>query len=117
MRRELARTNGLFNSLCSKLQQTEQTQVNDALTKVVSLAWRLVAQPNPVIVCQPQVKFDREIMDKELNHWDKTLREYELVYAHPVVYRSYSGMVESKGAVGNRTKSTPVDEVKRKDEL
>ncbi len=105
---ELARSNDLYSTFYSKSQPQEQEEMTAALASIVSLAWNLVTQPNPIIICQPQVKYDEQIMDKQLVHWDNSLRYIQLVYAHPIVYRSYRGRLGSRGAVGNKDIGTTV---------
>ena len=48
------------------------------------------------------LKFDDEIHKTSYKHWDeKEDGERPVIYAQPVVYRSYHGEVMIKGLVGN----------------
>jgi hypothetical protein len=73
------------------------------LEKFVQLAWKCVTQTYPVIVCEPKsVKFDDEIHKTSYEHWEEDRDgHHPLIYAQPVVYRSYHGEVLKKGLVRN----------------
>ena len=73
------------------------------LEKFVQLAWKFVTQAYPTIVHEPiRLKFDDEIHKTSFKHWDeKKDGERPVIYAQPVVYRSYHGEVMIKGLVGN----------------
>ena len=77
------------------------------LKKVVEIAWKFVTEPNPIIVCRPE-KYDSELHSKDFVHWNKLEGNFRLRYAKPVVYRSYHGLIMSKGLVGS-TKDQPVE--------
>ena len=71
------------------------------LNKVVEMAWKFVTQPNPVIVIMEPKTFDTELHDRYHGRWDKHHNSKPLIYVQPVVYRSYHGVIMSKGVVGN----------------
>ena len=68
----------------------------------VQLAWKFVTQSYPIIVYLPK-KFDEEFHKQSYQHWDEDIGDSQtLIYARPVVYRSFHGNVISKGLVGNK---------------
>ena len=73
------------------------------LDKVAEIAWKFVTQPNPVIVCQPETSaFDNDLHRKCFGHWEEGQADSrKLIYARPVVFRSYHGVVMSRALVGN----------------
>jgi hypothetical protein len=73
------------------------------LGKFVQLAWKFVTQAYPTIVHEPKrLKFDDEIHKTSFKHWDERRDgDRPVIYAQPVVYRSYHGEVMMKGLVGN----------------
>ena len=73
------------------------------LDKFVKLAWKFITQSCPVIVSMPpMLALNEEIHKTSFHHWDEKRREERpLIYAHPVVYRSFHGEVLIKGLVGN----------------
>lgn len=77
-------------------------QTNDLVLKnVVEVAWKFVTQPKPVVVSLPET-YDSELHNPYFGHWDESQRDSQpLVYARPVVYRSYHGVPMSKASVGN----------------
>ena len=70
------------------------------LEKVVEVAWKFVTQPCPLIVDQPD-RFNVKIHDTNARHWDEKQKDLPLIYAKPVVYRSYHGILLSRALVGN----------------
>ena len=71
------------------------------LEDVIVVAWKFVTQPSPIIVCQPD-KYKKRLHAVNTNHWDEDQEDCSpLIYAKPVVYRSYHGTVMKKGLVGN----------------
>lgn len=71
------------------------------LEKVVEVAWKFVTQPCPIIVDQPPI-FSEGLHDTNSKHWDEDCKDFELIYARPVVYRSYHGTVLNRALVGNK---------------
>ena len=72
------------------------------LDKVVEVAWKFVTQANPIIACVPK-QFDEELHRPTFNHWDEEQGDSRpLIYAKPVVYRSYHGTVMNTALVGNK---------------
>ena len=71
------------------------------LHKVVEVAWKFVTQPNPIIACVPE-KFDEEVHRTSFKHWDEDDHSRPLIYAKPVLYRSYHGTVMNRALVGNK---------------
>ena len=72
------------------------------LEDVVKVAWNFASLPCPIIVCQPD-KYVKELHQQvNAKHWDEEHKDSpKLIYARPVVYRSYHGVVMKKGLVGN----------------
>lgn len=77
-------------------------KVDLPLKKVAEIAWRFVAQPNPIVVCCPE-EYNEKIHRQHYGHWDDKSNS-PLLYTHPLVYRSYRGHVMFKGCVGNTEK-------------
>ena len=72
------------------------------LDKVVEVAWKFVTQANPIIACVPE-RFDKDLHRTSCDHWDKKQGDSQpLIYAKPVVYRSYHGSVMNRALVGNK---------------
>ena len=73
------------------------------LDMFVKLAWKFVTQAYPVIVTMPaMLVFNEDMHKSSYHHWDKEKKdEHPLIYAQPIVYRSYHGEVVIKGLVGN----------------
>jgi hypothetical protein len=94
--------------LAPKLPRFKKAKVEPAietlpLDKFVKLAWKFITQSCPVIVCMPSMPvLNEEIHKASFHHWDEKRKEEQLlIYAQPVVYRSYHGEVLIKGLVGN----------------
>ena len=85
---------------CQKVKESLRSH-EDHLGKAIALAWKFVTLPNPLIVCQPK-KFDPQIHDPELGHWDSECKD-EIIYTRPVVYRNYKGALACEGWVANTT--------------
>ena len=83
-----------------KVKQALESNPKDHIGNVIELAWKFVTLPNPLIVCQPK-NFDHKIHDQEFGYWDKDVKEGELLYIRPVVYRNYEGVLASRGWVAN----------------
>ena len=82
----------------SKVEEPEKLYLS--LGKVVEIAWKFVTQPNPIIVCQPETSvFDNDLHKKYFGRWKEG--QGDLIYAEPVVFRSYHGDVMCKAFVGN----------------
>ena len=73
-----------------------------ALGRVVKVAWNFVARACPIVVCTPEKGFDEDLHQEYGVHWNDESTSLPLIYARPLVYRSYHGAVMSKGLVGNR---------------
>ena len=71
------------------------------LNDVVAMTWKFVTQPNPVIVVTEPETYNAELHDRYHGRWDKHQNSQPLIYVQPVVYRSYHGVLMSKGVVGN----------------
>ena len=72
------------------------------LDKVVEVAWKFVTQADPIIACVPE-KFDEKLHRECCTHWDEDQGDSQpLIYARPVVYRSYRGTVINAALVGNK---------------
>ena len=71
----------------------------------MELTWKFVTQPCPIFVRTPK-KFDKEVHTPIPNekHWDAEQKDHlPVIYARPVVYRSYYGeLLKKKGVVGNK---------------
>ena len=89
-----------FHSVSSKGTLLSAAELQ--LEEVVAVAWKFVSQPCPIIVCQPD-KYVMELHQQaNAKHWDEEHKHSpKLIYAKPVVYRSYHGLVLKKGLVGN----------------
>ncbi|CAI8027644.1 hypothetical protein GBAR_LOCUS15774 [Geodia barretti] len=94
--------------LAPKLPRFKKATVEPAietlpLDKFVKLAWKFITQSCPVIVSMPpMLALNEEIHKTSFHHWDEKRREERpLIYAQPVVYRSFHGEVLIKGLVGN----------------
>ena len=72
-----------------------------ALDKVVKVAWNFVARACPIVVCTPEIEFDKDLHRQYGVHWNDESTSLPLIYAQPLVYRSYHGDVMNKGLVGN----------------
>ena len=71
------------------------------LEKVVEVAWKFVTQPCPIIVDMP-ARFSAELHETNAKHWDEKTRDSPtLIYARPVVFRSYHGILLNRALVGN----------------
>ena len=88
------------DEILQKVKSTLENYPEDHLGNIIALAWKFVTLPKPLIVCQPE-RFDLRIHEPEFGHWDKQAKEFKLVYARPVVYRSYEGVMVCKGWVAN----------------
>ena len=79
-------------------------QTNDLVLKnVVEVAWKFVTQPKPVVVSLPKT-YNSELHYPYFGRWDESQRDFQpLIYARPVLYRSYHGVPMSKGFVGNKS--------------
>ena len=76
------------------------------LNKVAEVAWRFVTQPNPVIVEQPRQYHGEEYQERYHGKWNDDCKDYTLVYARPLVYRSYHGTVMTPALVGQKVKTS-----------
>ena len=67
-----------------------------------------MTQACPVIVHMPP-KFDAEIHEKSYTHWDESCddRTKPLIYAKPVLFRSYHCVKLKSGLVGNTLERRP----------
>ena len=76
-------------------------EVGLPLQTVAEIAWKFVTESNPVIVIEPE-KFidDDEIQERYHGKWNDACKDYKLVCARPLVYRSYHGTVMSRALVG-----------------
>ena len=81
-------------------------EVELSLEKVAEIAWKFVTQPNPLIVVQPQMYCGDDFQERYYKHWNDACTNYRLVYARPLVYRSYYGIVMSRALVGQEVKSS-----------
>lgn len=87
----------------SKLRGTLKTN-HLPLDRVVEVAWKFVTQACPIIICQPETcKLDEELYRTCYEHWDEDHDDSKpFIYARPVVYRSYHGVVLNRALVGNK---------------
>ena len=76
------------------------------LNEVAEIAWKFVTQPNPPIVAQPEMYYGEELQERYYGKWNDDCEEYTLVYARPLVYRSYHGKVMSTALVGKKAMTT-----------
>lgn len=67
----------------------------------MSIAWKFVTQPKPVIVCEPK-EYIAEQCTPYFGHWDKDQKGKQLICVRPVVFRTYEGLVMDKALVGNK---------------
>ena len=75
------------------------------LNEVAEIAWKFVTQPNPLIVVQPEVYYGEKLQGRYYRKWNDDCENYTLVYARPLVYRSYHGTVMSRALVGQKVTS------------
>jgi hypothetical protein len=86
----------------SKAKNIDLEKIRLPLDKVVEVAWKFVTQANPIIACVPK-QFNEELHRPSFNHWDEEQGDSRpLIYAKPVVYRSYHGPVMNTALVGNK---------------
>lgn len=92
----------LLSLFCKPKVQVAVDQIKKQLPirQFVQLAWRFVSQSYPIIVCLPE-EFDEKLHSVSIEHWDEKAEFQRLIYARPVVYRSFHGNIIRKGLVGN----------------
>lgn len=68
------------------------------------MAWKMLTIQPPMIATFPtEKKLTRRFHDKDSTHWDPQLEEYDLVFFHPAVYRTYDDKSPTiQAEVGNR---------------
>ena len=71
-------------------------QKHDLVLKhIVEVAWKFMTQPKPVVVSLPKT-YDSELHYPYFGCWDERQRDFQpLIYAQPVLYRSYHGVLLS----------------------
>lgn len=78
------------------------------LQHVIGVAWKFVTQACPIIACKPE-KYNPEIHRTCFSHWDEKHDDSKpLIYAKPVLYRSYHCVFLNSGHVGNTINQTSV---------
>jgi hypothetical protein len=93
--------------ICKQIREnrSKETWIADLpLEYVVEVAWKFVTQPCPIIVCQPP-KFDTAVhTPARTKRWNEEHKDSRpLIYAKPVVFRSYHGvLLKDKALVGNQ---------------
>ena len=85
--------------------ETHLAELRLPLEKVAEIAWKFVAEPNPVIVTVlERYSGNDTIQERYHGKWNVDSDNYTLVYARPLVYRSFHGMVMKPALVGRQAK-------------